>query len=400
MDRFLVRGVRDCERIEPMCHQRSILVAADSVSDAEHVARLLGEEYQGILTSTDSDHAVSDFESASPRVLVLAFRTLEKAEAYYLGLYRLSSCVHSLPHRALILCAKEDLQRAYDLCKRGYFDNYILFWPAPYDARRLLMEVHHSMHHPSIAEYKMDRAMLEERIAELESMLAQSLVEGSGHIDNANFAIENAECDVSSALDELSNSLNDQAGSENAEMNDYSRLQNKIDSLKEDEIKQSFESVSEAVAPVAKWAEGLRDGITNQVDAFKVLYEQSHRQKPRVLVVEDDQVQHKFITHMLMDEDIDLDFAISGSRALISLSKYRPSLILMDVDLPDMDGMEVTRRIKTYKQFSNIPVVMISGHSQKQVFVNSQRAGAEDFLVKPFVKDIFVDKLRKYLSIS
>jgi hypothetical protein len=59
---------------------------------------------------------MQDFESHRPDVLILAFKTLEKSERYYLGLYRLSKVVH--PHRTLILYGKAEIKLAYELCKK------------------------------------------------------------------------------------------------------------------------------------------------------------------------------------------------------------------------------------------------------------------------------------------
>jgi CheY-like chemotaxis protein len=106
-----------------------ILVAGDSAADAEQVRALLRDEFDEIAVSTEPERAISDFEKHRPAVLILAFNTLEKAQRYYLGLYRLCSVVHALPHRTVILCNTDDVRRVYELCKKEYFDDYVLFLP-------------------------------------------------------------------------------------------------------------------------------------------------------------------------------------------------------------------------------------------------------------------------------
>src|SRR4029077_14389979 len=122
----------------------TILVASDIFGDAELVKKLLASEFEHVFLSTDPDQAVEDFESHVPDVLVLAFNSLEKSESYYLGLHRLSSKIHE-PHRTVILCSKEEVTRAYQACRKDYFNDYILFWPMTNDAKRLLMSVHHAL---------------------------------------------------------------------------------------------------------------------------------------------------------------------------------------------------------------------------------------------------------------
>jgi len=90
-----------------------ILIATDNAEDAKVVKQQLSNEYENVFVSTSPDLAVQDFESHRPDVLVLAFNGLEKAERYYLGLYRLSSVVHIHPHRTVILCNKDEIKRVY-----------------------------------------------------------------------------------------------------------------------------------------------------------------------------------------------------------------------------------------------------------------------------------------------
>lgn len=71
-------------------------------------------------------------------------------------------------------------------------------------------------------------------------------------------------------------------------------------------------------------------------------------------------------------------FATSGMEALATLRKRRPDLVLMDVGLPDINGVETTRRLKSVEQFAKIPVVVITGHSEKAVVVESLKASASD----------------------
>lgn len=82
---------------------------------------MLRREFDNLAISTDPDKAVEDFEAHCPAVLVLAFTSLAKAQAYYLGLYRLSTQAHTMAHRTVILCSKGELEQVYALCKKGYY---------------------------------------------------------------------------------------------------------------------------------------------------------------------------------------------------------------------------------------------------------------------------------------
>jgi DNA-binding response OmpR family regulator len=70
----------------------------------------------------------------------------------------------------------------------------------------------------------------------------------------------------------------------------------------------------------------------------------------------------------------------------------------MDVQLPDVDGIELTRRIRANARFAEIPVVMVTGQSDKNVVVQSIKVGASGFLVKPFNKENLLNKIRNTLD--
>lgn len=129
----------------PEASSAAILIATDNPTDAEQVRELLAEEFGKIFTTTNADKAAADFERHRPGVLVLAFNSVEKAERYYLGLYRLYPMVQQIPHRTVILCGKDEVKQVYDLCRKHYFDDYVLFWPMTYDMSRLAMTIHHAL---------------------------------------------------------------------------------------------------------------------------------------------------------------------------------------------------------------------------------------------------------------
>ncbi len=379
-----------------------ILVATDVVGDADLVKKLLRDEFDNVAGSTDQDRVIADFEKQRPEVLVLAFNGLEKAERYYLGLYRLSALVHSLPHRTLILCNKDDLRRVYELCKKEYFDDYVLFWPLTHDAPRLPMAVHQALRQlaasgtgaPTVAEF----AAQARRLSAAEALLEQYAARGGARIDDASRSLEQAQQGIGLALDGFSRQLSHGDLRGLVDVKDAPGFQREIDRLKTGEIATRLGVVAAAVQPVRDWAGALKEELAPQFEAARALQTLAERVRPLMLIVEDDEYQHKLLRHLLRDENFELLFAMSGTEALATLRKRKPDLILMDVGLPDIDGMEVTRRIKSVDQFADVPVLMITGHSDKDIVVQSVRAGATGFVVKPFAKEALLAKVRRCVS--
>ena len=120
--------------------------------------------------------------------------------------------------------------------------------------------------------------------------------------------------------------------------------------------------------------------------------------RPLLLVVEDDEFQHTLLRALLVDFPADLAFAKSAGAALGMLRNQRPDLILMDIDLPDIDGIETTRRIKAVERHADVQVLMMTGHGDKDVVVKSMRAGACGFVVKPLNRTVLLAKIKACLG--
>ena len=80
------------------------------------------------------------------------------------------------------------------------------------------------------------------------------------------------------------------------------------------------------------------------------------------------------------------------------LRKQRPDLILMDMNMPEIDGLEVTRRIKASELLAAIPIIMVTGNNTKIDVMNCLKAGASDYIVKPINREILLDKISKLLT--
>ncbi|MBI3223199.1 MAG: response regulator [Nitrosomonadales bacterium] len=376
-----------------------VMIASDSVTDAELIKKYLEAEFDNVITSTEPDKAVEDFESHWPDVLMLVFNSLGKSERYYLELFRRSPQIHSHPHRTVILCNKDEVKHVYDLCKKELFDDYILYWPMTHDTTRLPMAVHHALRElaatsssgPSLAEF----AAQARRLAELEVLLEQMMAWGGKHIEVTRAAMAQAEHKIGAALDGFSMRLaRDGVAMGHDESND---LISEIGRFKQEDMQQHFHAAAESVNNLKQWAQDFKQGYEPQLESVRALGAMAERVRYAILVVDDDELQHKIAGKILEEKNYHLVFARGGIEALKVLRKIRPDLILMDVMMPDMDGLEVVRYMKSAPQLANIPVIMITGKSDKKIVMESRKAGVVDFVVKPFDPDTLIGKIGQAL---
>ena len=113
--------------------------------------------------------------------------------------------------------------------------------------------------------------------------------------------------------------------------------------------------------------------------------------KTTILVVEDDTPVRNLITTTLKTHDYKYLTAIDGASAIMEASSYNPDIILLDLGLPDMDGIEVIKKIRTW---SNSPIIVISARSEDSDKIEALDCGADDYLTKPFSVEELLARLR------
>ena len=113
--------------------------------------------------------------------------------------------------------------------------------------------------------------------------------------------------------------------------------------------------------------------------------------KAYILVVEDDLPVSNLITTTLKAHDYRFITAQNGKNAILQASSHNPDIILLDLGLPDMDGVEV---IKCIRSWSNVPIIVISARSEDRDKIDALDAGADDYLTKPFSVEELLARLR------
>ena len=113
--------------------------------------------------------------------------------------------------------------------------------------------------------------------------------------------------------------------------------------------------------------------------------------KPLVLVVEDDTPVRNLITTTLKTHEYRYLSAQNGASAVMEALSHNPDIVLLDLGLPDMDGVEIIRKIRSW---SNMPIIVISARTEDSDKIVALDAGADDYLTKPFSVDELLARLR------
>ena len=117
----------------------------------------------------------------------------------------------------------------------------------------------------------------------------------------------------------------------------------------------------------------------------------------KILIVDDDNMNCILAKHALVQE-YELAMAYSGTEALEYLEEELPDLILMDIEMPEMDGKEAAKRIKEKDEWKSIPIVFLTADSNPMTEAECLSFGADDFITKPFVPDVMRSRVGKILD--
>jgi len=118
----------------------------------------------------------------------------------------------------------------------------------------------------------------------------------------------------------------------------------------------------------------------------------------KILIVEDDKESLYLVGFILKKHGYEVIEAADGLEAIDMALKEGPDLILMDIQLPKLDGYEATKRIKADERLSKIPVVALTAYAMGKDKEKSLAAGCSDHIEKPIDPDTFIEKIKGYLQ--
>ncbi len=118
---------------------------------------------------------------------------------------------------------------------------------------------------------------------------------------------------------------------------------------------------------------------------------------PRLLVAEDEDDLRGFIVGVLSQSYI-VDTACNGAEALELMNKHRPDLVLTDVMMPEVSGLDLTRAIKGDVSLQHIPVILLTARGENEAAIEGYEAGADDFVAKPFHTKVLQARIRAHLK--
>ncbi|MDT7836243.1 response regulator [Aquabacterium sp. OR-4] len=356
----------------PPAQRCSVLVLADTNHDARGAVDPLRIDRIDTRVCADAESFVAASQTVAADVLVLALRSLNRCRETLDLVYAGERAERRGRQRVLLMVDKDQVREAFELCRAGLADDYVQHWPIALDGYRLRMSVHawlRSMRRPAGTD------------------AAAAAIEANANASATAATTNNADANPSTTAT---------SGAAAAAEPPALPVDTPPPAAGPAPAAGSASQAHPATQAAAV-AEPSAAGPAAAPPSTASAPATAHTRTPQVLLVDDDPFQFKLTRMMLADAGVRLVWRGDARSALHQLGDDPPELVLMDIDMPQLDGIEAVRQLRRLPGMGQVPVIMLTSHSDRARVVQSLQAGASGFVVKPFSKKVLHEVLAKHL---
>lgn len=121
---------------------------------------------------------------------------------------------------------------------------------------------------------------------------------------------------------------------------------------------------------------------------------------PAILIVDDNPQNLQVLGNLLLEEKYKIEFAVNGEATLDWLKNRQFDLILLDINMPGMNGFEVCKIIRSEKEMSKVPIIFLSAESERESILKGFEVGAQDYVTKPFDTRELLARVKTHLDLK
>ncbi len=403
-----------------------VVMIFDQEEDIHGAVEILSAQFDQYRAIAMNAETTNFLMATKPAVVLFALKSVAKSIEYYAKLVEQSKLVH--PHYSVVLCSNKESAVAFRCCMKGLFDNYFVHQPL-YEKYRLVMIVHNGIARSSFGN-KVNE-FNEENFEEMDEKLVQLINEGSDckkallakveqsrediikvtenyqpqpeqqklspqellaqvtqeHVKPLLSILEN---DIRSGIDNMITQMMEAQTSVKEQENKAKGLVTHVPFIKEKQrdneaknMETSLEDDSAAEALLAK-NPLVKDAETNSQN--------------RILVVEDNALYRDMLVNVLSKENFVIDEAEDGLCALKKIRQFDFDLIIMDLFMPKLDGLNVTKKIRQASGGKDIPVIALTGNKNKDLIRKWAAFGLKGYIIKPSTKEEILSSVSRVFS--
>ncbi|ALO44035.1 response regulator [Pseudoalteromonas phenolica] len=378
----------------------SVLVLAHREDDVHGVNEIISEQTKDFSCLIVKKTALEDIKQLAPKVLLFALSDVKKSVCLYNQLIKKNYLVKN--HYSVLLCSNKESGLAFKCCLRDLFDSYFVFQPL-YEKFRLQLIVFEGLKRfDNTSEYvtslstlvqnqdKEINSLIEMGLSYKES-LVEEIIKSKNEVNTLNQGI----------LEQLPDNLSKQIFNDLNETHlqpllsalEHS-LSNKILELV-DGLKQSQTLNSQLIQEINKPISPNKE-VNDDISALGFV--DTFAPAPFILLVEDNHIYREMISDVLANEGFEIEQVDDGLAAIKKIKQQQYNVILMDLFLPNLDGLNTTKHIRNIGKNKTTPVIALSGNKNKQLVKKWANHGLDGYILKPSTKEEILNAIHKVLD--
>ena len=367
-----------------------ILLVSDESHNLDEVVSYLKSWGVSLKSPANLETGRRVFKENKPHLLLLSFRTLELAKSYYLSLLGDKELHEIVLHQTILLCPPEEAKKAATLAIESQIDDYFIFDPIS-DPHRLRLCVHHALNRRVV------RTELSESQANLKTVL--DFIRKMFNL-GTELQAKSAESyarlfqGIAEKLDHFAQKMAGQELSDTVQVINHTKLSQHFHRLKNDEFKPEFKTSGEHLGDLHK---RLVDELNEYIEQFQRQIQKDRKSSCSFLIIDRHPGSIKLLKMILESEGHHVNAATDVKHAVVLALKRRPHLILMEALMPEINGIELTRRFKQHPTLKDIPIVIVTTHPSTEVAELSVKVGASNIIAKPVRRQVLLEKIEQVL---
>lgn len=396
-------------------NNQSVLILAANQIHIEEPTVLISDAFSNIYSCTDLQTARELLNLNTPLFLIFNHNSVKDSARLYQALFDNRKTDSSSPHIAVLLCKASEVELAYKLCQKEIFDDYIIFKPLhdPYRLNQTLQSLSGNRSNTTRQkqlEYKL--ADLGKKAQNLHQLLEQSIDDSSAARQQAESAYSNLKDRVIEQVHSIPSQLKAAEWQDAVKVLTPDLLQQRFTENIEQQINNQFQQAEGSVqktmtcwidnvkADIASGVEFLTEiEVATDIDPEAESDTEKDTSSKKILVIEDDEVYSSILQSILEEVGYYVIREPDGSKGLKRMALTQPDHVLLDYELPDMTGLDFLKKIKNSKLLGHIPVIMLTGHNNREVVRKSIMGGAKAFIAKPANREIILSKLNQVSTV-
>jgi CheY-like chemotaxis protein len=389
-----------------------VAIVAETDELLTEVLHHLNECFESIEPILIGKNAVSKLEEFQPHIIIFFCHKVSSAEAFYLTVHRTCNGFSSWMHESIILCAREEAKKCYQLCIDNVFNDFCLFKPVyePFSLRLTVTQaIERRKAHLERAGQRNEFKNIDQEFKSIEKELDKTVnkIESISKKDwqMAPFFTRF----IKQKVDGFQQSIINDPQENGIEVVNENKIKDSFDRLKSDvtsseDIKSQEEIQNDAVLAVQDELAKIVADISTQRrqlgETSTSLKEACELDKTHILLIDNDIKSIKMIREALKSDSYVLTIVADPQQGRDVLNKLSIDVILVDTQPSDMQGAKFLQDIQSSKLHGHIPIIIISRANGKQSVQHGLRLGASDYIIKPFEKQLIEKRISRLLEAS